>query len=61
MLQVRFPLLLQNLQLFVLLSQQTLHVLQVNASHPRRLLLRLLQVALQVLRRRPTGSDVANT
>lgn len=57
MLQAALPLLLHKHQPLVLLSPQTLHMLQVNTPHLSRLTLRLLQVALQILQHRQTGSD----
>ncbi len=57
MLQAALPLLLHKLQPLVLLSPQTLHMLQVNTPHLSRLTLRVLQVALQILQHRQTGSD----
>lgn len=48
-LQDLLPLLLQNHQLFVLLSPQTLQVVQVNTLHLSQLTLRLLQVAFHIL------------
>lgn len=43
------PLLLQKHQPFVLLSPQTLQVLQVNTAHLGRLTLRIQQVTFQIL------------
>lgn len=57
MLQAVLPLLLQERQPLVLLSPQTLQVLQVNAPHLSRLTLRLQQVTLQILQHKQTGSD----
>lgn len=57
MLQAVLPLLLHKHQPFVSLSPQTLQMLQVNPPHLSRLTLRLLQVALQILQHRQTGSQ----
>lgn len=57
MVQDLLPLLLQNHQLFVLLSPQTLQVVQVNTLHLSQLTLRLLQVAFRILQQQQTGGD----
>lgn len=57
MLQDLLPLLLQNHQLFVLLSPQTLQVVQVNTLHLSQLTLRLLQVTFHILQHQQRGGD----